>query len=161
MKLIEKAIELELSGEHYYHQQALKNQGAPLEPVFNYLSLSEQHHADLLRQVSAGLSPEVELAESGPEDDLFANLGDFKVDAAHVPDQLNLYRSAQDMEHTMVEVYQKLLKDSVNPDETKTLEFLVVQEKRHLKLLENLCELLQNAEEWVESAEFGRRETEF
>ncbi|NCA98173.1 MAG: hypothetical protein EOM70_02225 [Clostridia bacterium] len=161
MKLIDKAIELELSGEQYYHQQTLKNQGTTLEPVFNYLALSELKHAQLLRQVAAGVFPEVDLEESGQEDNLFASLGDFKVDAAHVPDQLNVYRSAQDIEHTMIEVYQKLLKDSTNPDEKRVLAFLVIQEQRHLKLMESLGDLLQNAEEWVESAEFGRRETEF
>lgn len=38
MKLLEKAVQLEVDANRFYHQQALNNQGTPIETAFTILA---------------------------------------------------------------------------------------------------------------------------
>jgi hypothetical protein len=52
------------------------------------------------------------------------------------------------------------MREEASEEEEKILlDFLIKQEQNHYRIFNNIIELLRKAEEWVESAEFGKRET--
>lgn len=158
MKLLEKSLQMEADAVQYYRQQALNNQGHPLEKAFLILVKEEIKHEELISKLLAGSPPEIderEVAESGR---LFADLNDFKVEAGFVADQLEVFRFAMDMERKTIELYQDMSKEVSEPKVQRIMSFLIKQEKNHLALFEALEKLLQRPKNWVEAAEFGNRE---
>ncbi len=158
MKLLEKAIQMEVDAGQYYHQQAFKNQGTPLENAFILLAKEELKHEEILNKLMAGSPPAIDESEVADAGRLFASLGDFKVEAGYLADQLEVYRTAMAMEQKMVELYQGMEKETAEPKAQRILSFLVKQEQRHFTLFETLEKLVQRPTDWVEAAEFGERE---
>lgn len=147
------AINMEVEGEGYYREQAQKNRGNRLETVFSELADEESRHAALLR--------ECERAQpfTGGEDfsnNVFDDLSDFAIDIIAEPGQIDAYRYALEMEIKSIELYERLLGEAGGKSEL--YEFLIGQEKEHYRVLEEIIRLLSRPEQWVESAEFGRRE---
>ena len=158
MKLLEKAMQLEVDAGQYYHQQAFKNQGHPLENAFIVLAKEELKHEEIITKLLAGSPPAADESEVADSEHLFTNLGDFKVEAGYLADQLEVYRSAMVMEQKMIDIYQEMEKKTSDPKSQRLLAYLVKQEQRHLLLFETLETMLQRPADWVEAAEFGNRE---
>jgi len=158
MKLLEKAVQMEVDAGQYYHQQASKNQGMPIEKAFIILAKEELKHQEILSKLLAGSLPAIDESQIPESEHLFANLGDFKVEAGYVADQLEVYRKAMSLEQEMIELYQEIVKETTASSELRVLDFLILQEQRHFALLELLEKLVGRPTEWVEAAEFGERE---
>jgi rubrerythrin len=158
MKLLEKALQMEVDAGQYYHQQAFKNKGTPLESAFIVLAKEELKHEALLNNLLAGSSAAIDESQLTEPESLFANLGDFKVDAGYLADQLEVYRAAMAMEQKMIELYTELEKESSEPKTLRILGFLIKQEQKHFAFLESLEQLVSRPADWVEAAEFGNRE---
>ncbi len=159
MNTLEAAIMMELAGEQYYKEQATLNQGNVLEPLFVLLAEEESAHA---RKLQANLEKlPTELAEdngSSKAASVFKDIRDFKTAETDVPMQLDVYRFALTKEEESIRLYENLLL-AANDDATiNLLNYLVVQEKAHYALFEELVHLVRRPEEWVEAPEFGRRE---
>ncbi len=158
MKLLEKAIQLEVDAGHFYHQQAEKNQGTPIETAFNILASEELEHREILKKIQAGSAPSIDENQVSESESFFGKLGDFKTAAGYPADQLEVYRAAMTMEQNSVELYREMEKEATESKELRILGFLVKQEQLHFRLLEALEKLLSRPAEWVEAAEFGHRE---
>jgi rubrerythrin len=65
------------------------------------------------------------------------------------------------MEKESIDLYQKFLSEATDDEEKKLYEFLIKQEEQHFEAFEEMSRLLQNAEWWIESPEFGRRREEY
>lgn len=82
---------------------------------------------------------------------------DLKTIVREQPNQLDTYRSALEMEKKSIALYQELLSKATDPADKALFEHLVKQEKDHYAVLEDLVDHVGRPEQWVESAEFGRR----
>lgn len=80
------------------------------------------------------------------------------MEATNYPNQLDFYRNVCEMEEKNIDLYQKFLSDTNQELDRKLYQHLINQEKQHLEAFEEMSRLLQNAEWWIESPEFGRRE---
>ena len=125
MRLMEQAIQLEIDGEQYYHQQAKLNQGTPLETVFILLAKAEIKHLELLRQMDQGSYPSMDGDPSKEARDLFGTLGEFRVDPGYIADQLEVYRAAKEIELKSIELYQSMHKSATQAEDKKLMLFLV------------------------------------
>lgn len=159
MEILEIALKLENDGEKYYQEQAEKNKDNPLYNVFMKLSEQEKKHAEVIKKNADDLSYALE------DDDImsdvkkiFNDLNDFDVEHTKQPTQLDFYRMAMEKEVESIELYTKLLKQSDDDQSKKLYEWLIGQEENHKKILNDLVDMLFNAEEWVEHAEFGVRD---
>ena len=159
MKDLQFAIQMELDGMEYYKQQMEKNKDNALNKVFWRLMKDEEYHAKLLRDVFENTVYELTETESVAEsENVFANLGDFKDEIMAVPHQIDVYREALKREKESVELYTEMLGAAFEDKEKILFEFLVGEEKKHYKVINNLIGELMKPEEWVEDAEFGIRE---
>lgn len=158
MRNLKFAIKMEQDGEKYYLDQAKINQENSLHTVCLLLAKDENNHARIL---TLKLNDETfMLTESealSKAKTIFSNLGDFKTDAKETAKQLDFYRMASEMEKRSIDFYAGLLALAKDVPEKTLFEFLVKQEKQHFEVLDELASQLRNAEEWVESAEFGVR----
>lgn len=159
MNSIEFAIKMERDGEAYYREQAKNNQDNPLNAVFLLLAEDENGHAVLLKNELAKISYDLADNEALVDtNNVFKDRGDFKNKFEKIPNQLDVYRMALQMEKDSIELYQKFYQESADDQTKKLFAYLVKQEENHYKIFDNLITLVERPEEWVEDAEFGVRE---
>lgn len=165
MNVLEFAINMENDGEKYYREQAELNRDNGLFVVCSMLADDEKNHAALLK--SRYENREYELCGYSDVDrvgNVFSDLVDIGLEEKEIPGQLDFYRMAAERECESIALYSDLLleaKGNLNDQSDKDVllyMFLIGQEEEHLKVLEELVELLGHAEDWVESAEFGNRD---
>lgn len=122
------------------------------------LATDESHHAQMLRNRKNRESNQLE--DSGillDTKNIFNESNDIKSDDKLTPSQLDFYRIAAEKEKQSIDLYTDLLSKAEQEEDNKIFEYLIAQEKQHAEVLEYAAIMLQHAEEWVESAEFGIR----
>ncbi len=159
MNALEFAIKMELDGERYYREQAVINQGNSLRAIFLMLADDEKMHAQILEKKAKNLNYTLEPNETlATAKNVFNDKDRIKNEIKEIPSQIDVYRAALDNEKESILLYQKCSSEAAD-GETKTLfDYLILQEKEHYAILEQLTALLSRSEEWVEDAEFGLRE---
>ncbi len=161
MNTLEYAINMEKDGEKYYREQAEINENNSLKVVCNLLADEEKKHAQILENIKN--NSEYKIVESdfiSIIKNVFADVKDIKVSGKQ-HQQLNFYRIASDMEKESIDLYKEFQSKATTDEERDVFELLVIQERQHLEVLEEIDRLLTNAEEWIESPEFGRRREEY
>lgn len=159
MNSIEFAIKMERDGEKYYREQAENNQNNSLNAVFLLLAEDENGHAKLLENEQEKIT--YDLAENevlADANNVFKDRDDFKNKFEKIPDQLDVYRMALQMEKDSIELYEKFFNEATDEQTKKLFGYLVKQEENHFKIFDNLIKLVERPDEWVEDAEFGIRE---
>lgn len=149
---------MEHDGEKYYREQAEINKNNSLNTVCLMLANDEKYHAQVLTSRLNEVPYELNETESKLKaEKIFNDIDNFKIGGKDKPSQLDFYRFAKGKEEQSINLYMDYLSKVTDDKEKELLKFLVRQEKIHFEILEELAALLRNAEEWVESAEFGIR----
>ena len=158
MNILELALTLELDLERYYKEQAELNKGNGLNSVFSMLARDEGNHADILKMNSEKIDYELKDNDTLVETrKIFEKINDFKSDIKDVPSQFDSYRMALDKEKQSMDAYEKLLAEAKDEKVKTMFRYLIKQEKEHYEILDELVELLNRPDDWVEAAEFGLR----
>ena len=158
MKSLEYAIQMERDGEKYYLEQAELYKGTHLAQVFRMLARDEQEHARILERHKGKLEYSLEEGQAYPAfQSVFQNLAAFEVEIKSIPEHLDVYEQALKMEEASIKLYQEMLAEA-EMRARRLFTFLVEQERQHQEVFAQVVEHLRKAEQWVESAEFGRRE---
>ena len=158
MNGLDFAIKMEQDGEKYYLEQAELNKTNSLHTVCLMLATDEAHHALIIKKMEAHLTYELTESETlAKAKNVFSGIGDIGMATKAIPSQLDFYRIASEKERQSIELYSELLASATDEEDKKAFEFLIGQEKQHFEVLDNLAMLLQHAEEWIESPEFGLR----
>ena len=159
MEILQFAIDMELDGEQYYREQAAKNVNNALQTVFTLLADDEAKHADILRS-KQGNKPYVLAAqpELNRQMNLFHGETDYKASVTEMPDQPELYHTAMEKEQQSIDLYTKLKGEATDEDSVALFDFLIGEETNHRTLLEDMYQLVNRPNNWVEAAEFGVRE---
>ncbi|MCO1601741.1 ferritin-like domain-containing protein [Desulfosporosinus nitroreducens] len=159
MDILEFAIKMELEGEKYYTEQAKINKDNSLSTVFLLLAKDENIHAKILENKVNKLSFDLKQSETLSEaKSVFNDLGTLKNELKQVPNQLDVYRSALENEKESINLYRKYLSEATDNESKKVFEYLIKQEEDHYAIIDQIVTLINHSEEWVESAEFGKRE---
>ncbi len=156
MDLISFAINMEVEGEAYYRKQATLHSGDGLKVVFTLLADEESMHAALLRRVAQGQPYTLEASARPEWHNVFTGKDNFQDETKQLPEQVDVYRMAHELEEKSIALYKQLLEQSSETRELFT--FLIAQEQEHEQILDELIKRVNRPNEWVESAEFGLRE---
>jgi rubrerythrin len=152
------AIDMELEGEKYYRQQAQINKDNSLYTVCLMMADEEKEHANILSEMAKEQAYKLSDTHSlSKAKGIFNGIQDIKSDVKDIMSQLDFYRVATENEKKSMDLYTKYLNEVSDQKEKELFEYLIRQEKQHYEILEELASLLQQAEEWVEFAEFGIR----
>lgn len=156
MNSIELAIQMELDGKRFYLQQAERTEDSGLKSIFHTLAEEESIHARILKSKEETLP--YELVDTYSEiKNIFMEIGEHKSLIKQLPDALDVYNLALANEQKSLDLYREMLGEAKDEKEKKIFEFLIEQESDHYKVLEQLVEMVNRPNEWVESAEFGLR----
>lgn len=159
MNALEFAIKMELDGERYYREQAVINQGNSLRTIFLMLADDEKMHAQILEKKTKNLNYTLEPNETlATAKNVFSDKDRIKNEIKEIPSQIDVYRAALDNEKESILLYQKCSSEAADGETKALFDYLILQEKEHYAILEQLTALLSRSEEWVEDAEFGLRE---
>jgi rubrerythrin len=159
MEIMQFAITMEKDGERYYLEQAARNKGNALRVVFELLARDEARHAELLTRMQEDVAYELESDNSLTEQmNLFSTAADFQSAVRDIPDQAELYHTAQKNERQSIELYDDLRSKAEDAVSRELFGFLLKEEQRHYTILEEIFRHVNRPNEWVESAEFGVRE---
>lgn len=162
MNTLDYAIEMEYDGEKYYREQAEINKENGLYVVCNLLAEEEKIHAQILENKKKQLSynlPNSDFQKNAKN--VYTGSKGIEVEDTNYPSQLDFYRIVSEMEKKSIDLYQKFLSEATEEEDRKLYEYLISQEKQHMEAFEEMSRLLQNAEWWIESPEFGRRREEY
>ncbi len=156
MNSIEFAIGMEMDNKRFYMAQAEKAEDSGLKSIFHTLAEEESIHARILKSKAETLP--YELVDTYAEiKSIFVEIGNYKDIIKQIPDAVDVYRTALENEKKSLDLYQEMLEASNDEKDKKIFEFLIAQENDHCKVMEQLIELVDRPNEWVESAEFGIR----
>ncbi|HEY5556869.1 ferritin family protein [Acetobacterium sp.] len=155
MNNLEFAINMEHDGEKFYKKQAEKNKDNSLNTVFLLLEEDEAHHARILQNKFNELTDSNTLSQVN---NVFKESKGFISEFEKIPNQLDAYKFALEIERKSIDLYKSFLSESTDDQSKELFEFLIKQEKDHYTIFEELILLVERPEEWVENAEFGIRE---
>jgi len=163
MDIFAYALQMELDGETYYTKLA-KNAGyKDLEIVFLDLAKAEKNHYEIIKAArDAGhytFTPEPvlnlpnvfafpdELKEKSPE-----WLAQWK------KEQVDVYQAALLKEQQSVDLYRDLKIKVTMVEEKDICDRLILEEIKHVHVIEDLIEMLNHVNDWVEAAEFNPKD---
>ena len=72
-------------------------------------------------------------------------------------EQVDVYRAALLKEEESVQLYKKLQETAEQETETIVLERLMQEEQKHVVVLENIIQMFNQVNDWVEAAEFNHQ----
>lgn len=148
---LEYAKKMELDGAAYYSEQAEANARNELRVVFELLADEEKKHAGILQKHADALPYEM---DDNPALDTVPNVFE-NIEYGSVPNlkhfisQLDLYRTALDMENQSVALYEKLLSETGDEKEKALYGYLLVQEKAHYNLMHDFVTMLDRSRKTV------------
>lgn len=153
------AIQMEERGASYYKNQAEVHKGTPLELIFIMMAEDEIKHREILKnrfQRKADYS----LIDNGTLDktlNIFNEQRSVIKELRQLPTQLNVYKEALENEKQSIDLYRSYFKEAKTDTDKELFEFLIKEEMNHHNILDEIVMALTSPEEWVESAEFGKR----
>ncbi|MEL7658065.1 MAG: ferritin family protein, partial [Bacillota bacterium] len=154
MNSIEFAINMELDSKRFYMEQAENTEDSGLKSIFHTLAEEESIHARILKHKAETLP--YELIDTYAEiKNIFVEIGNYKNIIMQIPNAFNIYSMALENEKKSLELYKNMLEETADEKDKLIFKFLIEQEDDHCKVMEQLVELTNRPNDWVESAEFG------
>ncbi len=161
MDVFDFALQMELDGEKYYRDLAEKVKHDDLKKVLEGLAEDEQRHYKIIQLAQSQTFHSIADSSLNSIPNVFSR----NKDKAFVPEkeliaklkdeQSDVYRAALLKEEESVALYKKLQEDSKQPEAKRIFEKLMQEEKKHVEVIENIIEMLNHVNDWVEAAEFN------
>lgn len=166
MDIFDFALKMESDGEKYYRQQAKATHFEDLKVLLEALADEEARHYKIVEAMRAQNNEYLQGDDSlAKACSIFVS---YKKDANALKkaisieklreEQIDVYRVALAKEKESIELYEKMLGQAKSSAEKAVLEKLVKEEGNHALALDNVIELLNRVNDWVEAAEFNHRE---
>ena len=164
MNIFDYALKMELDGEQYYRQLAEQVQYEDLKKVFYGLAEDEQRHYKIIQAVQN------ETAEKLKENPLLNTVQNvFVINAKPLKDnqeliarlkseQIDVYRAALEKEKESVALYSKLKDELTGQEEKAVCTKLMLEEEKHVEVIDNIIDMLNHVNDWVEAAEFNHQD---
>lgn len=166
MNVFEFALQMELDGEKYYRDLAERVNYDDLKKVLEGLAEDEQRHYQIIQLAQ---NQTVQHIEANPSlkkiQNVFAThknkeffTNNNELIAKLKDEQSDVYRAALVKEKESVELYSKLSEQSEKQEEKKVFATLMQEEEKHVEVIENIIDMLNNVNDWVEAAEFNHKD---
>lgn len=155
MDMFEFSIQMEKDAESLYRKMAEEAPVEGVKKVLLMLAEDEVHHRIAIENLqkkrdttpAAGTALDIKTVfDKMKEDKQLTNIS---------VDTVEDYQKAVKIEKTGRQFYQDKFSEADDPDSKKLFELLMKQETYHLRTVENLLEMVQNPQWWVENAEFN------
>jgi rubrerythrin len=158
MDLFEFSIQMEKDAEALYRKMA---ENAPVEGIKKVLLMlaeDEVKHRVAIEQLQKKLDVP---AQQGVALDIKTVFEDMKQDDGITKisvDAVDDYRKAVEIEKRGMAFYKEKFEEADDPVSKELFEALMKQETYHLRTCENLLDMVQKPEWWVDNAEFNPKD---
>ena len=155
MDMFEFSIQMEKDAEALYRKMAEASPVEGIKKVLLMLAEDEVRHRvaieNLQKKVKVEPAEGVALEIKTVFDEMKQDEGLMSISVDAVED----YQKAVDIEKRGMEFYKEKFAEADDPESKKLFEVLMRQETYHHRTVENLLEVVQRPEWWVENAEFN------
>ena len=157
MNIFEHAMRFEREGVVLYRRLAQKTRDGGLRNIFKWLADQEDRHREIIGKLKAGRPV------TGRGKVNFKRIKHiFKKMKVHVeqmeakPSAVAAYKSALVVEKRSMVFYETRARSTKNAEEKEILLMLAGEEAKHMVVLENLLEFMDEPSAWMEDAEFSK-----
>jgi rubrerythrin len=160
MDLFEFSIQMEKDAEALYRKMA---ENAPVEGIKKVLLMlaeDEVKHRVAIEQLQKKLDVP---AQKGVAMDIKTVFDDMKGDdnvTSISTDAVEDYKKAVEIERRGMAFYKEKFEEADDPVSKQLFEALMKQETYHLRTCENLLDMVQKPEWWVDNAEFNPQDSD-
>lgn len=155
MDMFEFSIQMEKDAEALYRKMAEASPVEGIKKVLLMLAEDEVRHRiaieNLQKKVKVEPAEGVALEIKTVFEEMKQDEGIMNISVDAVED----YQKAVDIEKRGMEFYKEKFAEADDPESKKLFEVLMRQETYHHRTVENLLEVVQRPEWWVENAEFN------
>ncbi len=154
------ALEFERENREFYEKLAREAASKKLKEVFLELASEEKKHEDIVKSLKEGRSlPETKIDSEiiSEARNVFEEIAsDFTRDfQQNTPaDQVEVYREAQELEQKSFNFYSKKAEEFEDENIREIFSRLAREEKKHEEILENIIDLVNRPETWLEDPEW-------
>jgi rubrerythrin len=157
MNVFETALNKELEVKAYYEKLAKEASLAGIRTIFTLLAMDEQKHYDAVLAMKNSDDPQVPADSSALENAKgimlkFINDGDA---ASRLKNDLEGYRYALGIEAESVGFYESMLENETDGRSRAVISRIILQEKDHYNVVENLYDFALKPEFYLAWAEFS------
>ena len=159
MNIFDFALEKEMSSEQYYRDLASRTDNEGLRKILGMLAEEEVKHQKVImamkRETPEDLSDTLVLQNvKGVFEKMRNATTAFDFDNS----ELELYRKARDFEQQSMNFYIEKSKETQDRIQEAIFLKLANEEKKHLAVVQNICEFVETPECYLENAEFTHLE---
>ncbi len=150
------AKDFEKEGQRYYEKLALESTIPELAGVFSFLAQEKKRHFEILDNLQKNLQPDPVKNGSAFEKagDAFKKLASGPDVPDVIEDAESVYRAALQLEKKSIEYYAQAVDKVDSDDQRAALEFILEQERTHVRVVEAVIEFIGRPREWLENAEW-------
>lgn len=155
MDIFEFALEKERLAREYYLELKNKTPNTGLQHIFQMLADEEAKHTKAIEAMQAKEKHEIE--ESRVLKNAKETFEKMRKAADHIGldiSQKELFAKARDIEKHAMDFYVEKSQEVSDSWQKEIFKKLASEERNHYVLMDNICELLQRPDTWLEDAEF-------
>ena len=157
MNIFDFAIDFEIENREFYEECAANTNQEDLKNVFLELAEEEKKHENIVRQLKE--NKEVDEVESGilpKAKEAFDKIADNMPtgDSLMAEEQVDVYKKAIDLERKSYDFYTEKAEEADSDIVKKTFKRLAEEEKKHEKIMDNITEMVDRPNTWLEDAEW-------
>jgi len=163
MGVFDFALKMELDGEQYYREHAAQAKHEDLKTVLIGLAEDEKRHFAIVESLqkqkgNAYIEADPAVSKQRNVFELAHNKDFIPKDKESIAklkaEQVDVYRAALTKEEESIALYKKLQQTATSPTEKTVLGKLMHEEEKHKEVLDNIIQMFNRVNEWVESPEF-------
>lgn len=155
MNIYDFAMKKEQEGKDFYLEMAAAASKEGFRRILTRMAQIEERHLQVVRAMKDS-APLVE--PTGILDEAKTVFQEFRDSGACFDcsdDEKGLYRKARDMEQEARDFYREQAEKVTDPAQRELFHKLKEEEHRHYILMDNILELLERPETWLEDAEWN------
>lgn len=148
MNIYDFALKMEQDGSIHYKNAAQQCNDEWLKGIFEFLSLEEEKHFNIftnLKNKNMNLDFKSE-SSMGEYKSIFHDKMESEVLSSISKMQVDIYKVAAEDEKSSIALYEDMLQKVESEEEKVLLLEIIKEEKRHLKFMEEIIELMNKLE---------------
>lgn len=159
MNIVECAIKMEQEARVHYERLAESTGIEEVKRLFTLLAAAEEEHLAALMKVKEGLSPtESDFSGFSAGVCVFRPLLDMTNLQKELENDPDAYQHVVKEEEESIKLYEGMAAEATDPRIRQVIGKLADEERRHLKIVENIYSFVEDPRTYLEWGEFGNRE---
>jgi rubrerythrin len=162
MNIYDFAINFEIESRKLYEKFAEESGNENLRGVFQGLAEEEKRHENILKQLKE--DKKIDEVDSDILSTAKKAFGLISKDLTDTKDnvlpqqQVDIYKKAKEIEVDSYKFYTDKAEEAETPEVEKVFNRLAKEEKKHERIIDNIIEMVNRPNTWLEDAEWNHME---